>query len=237
MQQLFWNTYALAYDSLRFVRPYHALHERVAGHLRHLDPKPVAILDAGCGTGSLLRRLREDHPASALYGVDWSDSMLNVARRKLAGCRIAFSKQDLNGELSFDDQTFDCVVSVNALYALKNPAAALTEFHRLLKPGGHLLLVNGICSDQSVVWRAHFEDLWDSGGPRDYAETLFHMPELFFIAAINTFIARRVRDRVFHFLPPNELVKLVALADFEPLLLEESVYAGLSCLVLCRRGT
>src|SRR4051812_39844818 len=103
--------------------------------LRRLPMTPAArVLDVGCGTGELLRRLRAKYPDAVLAGLDPVAEMLAVAREKLSG------KEDLRlgyaDSLPWAAGTFDIVVSCNMFHYITHPVVALQEMTRVLRPGG-----------------------------------------------------------------------------------------------------
>ena len=92
------------------------------------------VLDAGCGAGwgtALLAREAE------AVGVDLSPAAIAAARRE-HGEEAEFAEGDL-GALPFGEAAFDAVVCFEALTHLADPAAALAELRRVLRPGGLLL--------------------------------------------------------------------------------------------------
>ncbi len=117
---------------------YRALHERLIEQLRRIDLKPGArILDAGCGTGGLLRRLARSAPAMERVGLDFDAVAVQIAEAKAEALVIRGSVN----ALPFPDHHFDAIVSADVLcHANVNEAAALAEFLRCLRPGGSLLL-------------------------------------------------------------------------------------------------
>jgi ubiquinone/menaquinone biosynthesis C-methylase UbiE len=102
------------------------------------------VLDVGCGTGELLRRLRAKYPEAVLAGLDPVAEMLAVARDKLSG------KEDLRigyaDSLPWNSGTFDVVVSCNMFHYISHPVEALREMTRVLRPGGSLVLTDW-CDD------------------------------------------------------------------------------------------
>jgi ubiquinone/menaquinone biosynthesis C-methylase UbiE len=113
--------------------------------LRRMPMTPTAkLLDVGCGTGELLRRLRVKYQDAVLAGLDPVAEMLEVARNKLTG------KEDLRigyaDSLPWQSGTFDVVVSCNMFHYISHPIAALREMARLLRPGGSLVLTDW-CDD------------------------------------------------------------------------------------------
>ncbi len=115
---------------------YRALH----GHaLRALEalPEGARILDAGCGTGGFLAKLRAAHPKAALFGLEYAEGAASRAAAK-AGAHVAAGTVNA---LPFPDGGFDAVVSLDVLcHDAVEEAAALAEFRRVLRPGGLLVL-------------------------------------------------------------------------------------------------
>ncbi len=111
----------------RFVAP---LLARAAGNRTDLR-----ILDCGCGTGNNLRMLRTHGRA---IGIDLTFSGLAYARRQ--GEHLIARASALT--LPFSADTFDLVSSFDVIYAFDDDLAAqaLKEMHRVLRPGGHLVL-------------------------------------------------------------------------------------------------
>lgn len=116
---------------------YRALHRHV---VRSVEPGSLTTklnaLDAGCGTGGLLRRLSEAYPAWRLTGLDFSPVACELARERTCGDVV----QGSVAALPFADATFDVVVSCDVLCQVSDPAGAAREIHRCLKPGGVAVL-------------------------------------------------------------------------------------------------
>lgn len=99
------------------------------------------ILDIGCGSGTLAKRLTED--GAALTGVDPGAAALAQARTAVPGARF----EAASGEaLPFPDDSFDGAVLLNALHHVPDPAAALVEAARVLVPGGRLVVVEPLAA-------------------------------------------------------------------------------------------
>lgn len=111
--------------------------------LPHLKPG-WHVLDAGCGPGTITLGLaRRSHPGNVV-GIDVEDSQFGQASAtaQLEGLNVEFRKGSVY-ELPFEDRTFDAVFSHAVLEHLGDPAAAIAEFRRVLKPGGLIGLRSG----------------------------------------------------------------------------------------------
>jgi ubiquinone/menaquinone biosynthesis C-methylase UbiE len=136
--QAYFDTSAAAYDqsSDMGIRP--AL---LAGILEQLADflQPDSILDVGCGTGELLFQLRS-RTNTALAGLDLSSNMLEVARKKLDN--NADLRQGDAESLPWQARQFGLVLCTLSFHHYPQPAQALAEMRRVLKPGGTLLLAD-----------------------------------------------------------------------------------------------
>lgn len=115
---------------------YRAMHGHALRALAAL-PEKACILDAGCGTGGFLARLRAAHPGAELFGLEYAEVAAARAAAK-AGAHVAAGTVNA---LPFPDGGFDAVVSLDVIcHGAVRQAAALAEFRRVLRPGGLLVL-------------------------------------------------------------------------------------------------
>jgi ubiquinone/menaquinone biosynthesis C-methylase UbiE len=109
------------------------------------------VLEVGVGTGLSF----DDYDASTeVTGIDLSAPMLEKARAKMASGRYPWVKQVLQMDahrMSFADASFDCVVAQFVITLVENPELVLSECHRVVKPGGRIILVNHLYSEVGVA--------------------------------------------------------------------------------------
>ncbi len=122
-----------------------SLHEPLMGQLfksRRFDASRFdRILDVGSGAGQIIRHLLETARLDAeIVGFDLSYEMLKRARERLRSDRPAFVAADML-EMPFRDNTFDCITCGYVLEHIPDPFPGLSEFARVLKPGGTALLL------------------------------------------------------------------------------------------------
>jgi len=165
-----------------------------------LGPAPRRVLDVGCGTGVLLRELSRRLPeARELTGIDPAAAMIETASAggdaadgpgRAADTRLRYQRGRAE-RLPFDDASFDLVISTTSFDHWADQGAGLAECHRVLVPGGRLVLTDlfsmallptliGARSDRartqlratkllatagfrSVVWHRLYAEVWLSG--------------------------------------------------------------------------
>ncbi|GAA2899687.1 class I SAM-dependent methyltransferase [Streptomyces violaceus] len=138
-----WDERAASFDE----EPDHGLRDpgvRRAwdGRLRGWLPGRAGdVLDLGCGSGSL--SLLASEQGHRVTGVDLSPAMVTLAREKLAGRDAVFLVGDAAAP-PIGEQRFDAVLVRHVLWALPDPGRALRHWAGLLRPGGRLVLVEGV---------------------------------------------------------------------------------------------
>ncbi|MFI7414218.1 class I SAM-dependent methyltransferase [Streptomyces sp. NPDC049627] len=113
-----------------------------------LPRRPSDILDLGCGTGSL--SLLASEQGHRVTGVDRSPAMVGLARAKLAGRDAAFLVGDA-AVPPVGEERFDVVLVRHVLWVLPDPERVLRHWVGLLRPGGRLVLVEGVWGTVSPV--------------------------------------------------------------------------------------
>ncbi|MFF4801724.1 class I SAM-dependent methyltransferase [Streptomyces sp. NPDC001351] len=138
-----WDAEAASFDD----EPDHGLRDPQvrrawAERLRSWLPERTSdVLDLGCGTGSL--SLLASEQGHHVTGVDSSPAMIDLAREKLAGRDAAFLVGDATAP-PVGEQRFDVVLVRHLLWALPDPGRVLRHWRELVRPGGRLVLVEGV---------------------------------------------------------------------------------------------
>ncbi|MCX6555523.1 MAG: class I SAM-dependent methyltransferase [Candidatus Aminicenantes bacterium] len=111
-----------------------------AGHFRLQAGERV--LDVGCGSGRLIPLICEKiGPNGSLVELDFAPGMLDIGRGKPNGGNVTFMLGDVHA-MPLPSKNFDKVIALALLPHLDDRASALKEFHRVLKPGGLLVMVH-----------------------------------------------------------------------------------------------
>jgi SAM-dependent methyltransferase len=100
----------------------------------------LRVLDVGCGNGYVLGQYAKF--GAAVSGVDLTQTAIDLSRTRfaLAGFKGDFRLTD--GErLPFDDNTFDIACSMGVLHHIEDPRPMVAEMHRVIKPGGRIILM------------------------------------------------------------------------------------------------
>lgn len=139
--QAYFETHAAAWDE---IRSHHAPEAAVeAAMLAAMGPGPFDLLiDLGTGTGRILELFGER--ARRAIGFDVNREMLAHARARLAVSGVRGGQVRLGDifNLPLEDKVADAIVIHQVLHFLDDPAIAVAEAARLLKPAGRLLIVD-----------------------------------------------------------------------------------------------
>ena len=116
------------------------------------------VLDIATGTGDFaIIAHRKLHP-KRIVGCDISEGMMDIAREKVKKLgldhSITFQNEDCSN-MSFNDSSFDAVISAFALRNFQNLDKCLQEMHRVLSPGGHLSVVD-LCAPTAFPMKQLF---------------------------------------------------------------------------------
>lgn len=175
---MFWDRVAPLYDFFEntFNRAvYDGTGEAVARMIRPDD----RVLECACGTGAISVAIA---PVCAhLVATDYSEGMLSQARKKLAThSNVTVEQADITA-LSYATDSFDVAVAGNVIHLLPDPAQALRELARVVKPGGTIIVPTYVIPKKrahtmflSVISRfgVHFQEHFDPVSYRAFFERM-----------------------------------------------------------------
>jgi len=129
----------------------------------------LKVLEIGCGLGTDGAQFAKS--GADYTGVDLTDAAVELARRRFELFDLPGNFQTADAEnLDFPDESFDLVYSHGVLHHTPDPAKAIREIHRVLRPGGRAVVMlyhrdsYNYCVNISLVRRAGAQLLkWDSG--------------------------------------------------------------------------
>ncbi|MBI1845565.1 MAG: class I SAM-dependent methyltransferase [Candidatus Rokubacteria bacterium] len=227
-QVLVARAYGWAYDAVvDGFEPYERLVDDIARLLdraadRDEPSRVVSVLDVGCGTGTVARRLARR--GYSVVGLDPVGHLAAVARRLSAGTpNVRFFHGDVARERVPGEGTFDAVVSVSGLYWHPAPRALLRACRRMLRPGGHAVVVTYARPPLVLETMGR---MWAAAGP---ASAMRALRWLVPTAAFE--MARRCERR---YLTERDLTRALADAGFEVLQCRPAFLAGVSHLAWAR---
>ncbi|MFF3356786.1 class I SAM-dependent methyltransferase [Streptomyces sp. NPDC002917] len=121
--------------------PHNAHTDRPAMHALAGDVTGLRVLDIGCGAGHYIAELRARGPAEAV-GVEGSATLLRHARKRLGhDTAVTLHRHDLEEPLDFlPESSFDLAVMALVHHHIEARKQLLAELHRVLRPGGTLLV-------------------------------------------------------------------------------------------------
>jgi ubiquinone/menaquinone biosynthesis C-methylase UbiE len=100
---------------------------------------PQVILDIGCGTGRLLRKLARRWPDASLIGVDPAEGMIAEARRRTPGATFYVGQAE---DLPLLEASVDLVMSTTSFHHWRDQALGVRQVGCALRPGGSFVLAD-----------------------------------------------------------------------------------------------
>jgi ubiquinone/menaquinone biosynthesis C-methylase UbiE len=155
-----WQTYIK--NTLSFLKNWAAI------------PTTEKILDIACGTGELEKMLLQESPHRSIIGIDISENMLAIARRKCQNCPQVFFILAKASALPFANNSFETIVSANSFHYFEDPEIVLQEMKRVLKLEGRIIIIDW-CRD--FLWCKIcdlFLKIFDRSHRQCYTQAEFH---------------------------------------------------------------
>ncbi|MCG2786846.1 MAG: methyltransferase domain-containing protein [Anaerolineae bacterium] len=153
--QTYFASVANEWDEIR--TGYFTEHMRDSAIAKARLPENAVVADIGSGTGFVAAGLAPK--AAKVYGFDASAEMLSVARRNLAKFANVELQQAPGDSIPLPDASLDGVFANMYLHHAPDPAAAIREMARLLRPGG-VLCITDLDSHDHEWQREQMADLW-----------------------------------------------------------------------------
>lgn len=208
---------ALGYHALtRFYDPVVAATTRERAFktalLRQTQIEPgMSVLDLACGTGTLAMMLAEVADGIQITGVDGDPAVLAIARAKAAAAGVPIDyQQGLSDQLMFASAQFDRVLSSLFFHHLDNAAkrAALSEIHRVLKPGGTLHIADWGEATNPIMRLAFFGIQLLDGFHTTASSVAGHLPRMIGEAGLSEVVETRRFSTIFGTMSLYRAVKI-----------------------------
>jgi ubiquinone/menaquinone biosynthesis C-methylase UbiE len=113
-------------------------------------------LEIGCGNGHGTKLIQKYFCPQKIIGIDLDERMINTAVKRNRNAAISYQVMDAS-ELDFPDDYFDAIFDFGIIHHIPNWKDALKEMHRVLKPGGEVILedlsIDSFSKDIGRLWR------------------------------------------------------------------------------------
>lgn len=119
--------------------------QRAINFLKRKGSWPMRILDVATGTGDFALLALTELGAEEVVGIDISDEMMKVGREKAEAANLDYALKFMHEDcsaLSFDDKSFDAVISSFALRNFEDIPQCLSEMYRVLQNGGDIVVID-----------------------------------------------------------------------------------------------
>ena len=204
VQRYGWDLAATSYEPLWRTQLATAQQEL----MRHAVLAPgERVLDVACGTGAtVVEAAAAVGPSGKVVGIDLSGRMVEAARRRAEESRVSnatFARMDAE-RLDLPDASFDVVLCALGLMYVPDPARALREMRRVLRPGGRLVAV--VWGDRSLCGWSPLFSIIDG-------EVETEVCPLFFRLGENETLAELCRESSFDVMFTRRLPTMLEYAD------------------------
>jgi ubiquinone/menaquinone biosynthesis C-methylase UbiE len=169
-------------------------------YLRGRDQRRFALLDVACGTGRLIRFLKEAFPRLQVAGLDLSPAYVEEARRHVAPYEVEFHTGSAEN-LPFAEASFDLLTTIYLFHEIP-PDVRLeiaAEFARILKPGGRLVFMDSLqLGDRPELdgvlqsFPRNFHEPYYDSYLREDLRGLFEQAGFAFVSSANFFLSKRL---------------------------------------------
>ncbi len=108
--------------------------------------EPITLLDVGCGTGTLIAMISETNLPVWSVGLDMAEKMCRLGKEKIKTIglqKLAHFVRADSEHIPFADNSFDIITCSNSFHHYPHQTRVLREMHRVLKPGGKVIIIDG----------------------------------------------------------------------------------------------
>ncbi len=154
--------------------------QELARLIGSIDLNGKTGLDLGCGLGGYDTLLVSDYGVGRMVGVDINGAAVQLAARRAADMdladRVSFQAVEA-GPLPFEDDSFDFAFSKDSIVDISDKAPVLAELHRVIRPGGALLISDWFRADAPYTpemreWATTGDETYEMASLRSTAEEL-----------------------------------------------------------------
>jgi len=159
-------------------RAYNAAYEHITSSV---DPDS-AILDCGANNGWTFDHISKkcEIERSQYRGIEWNARCVEEGRNR----GLDITQGDLNIGIPFESEVYSCVYALSVLEHLLNPCRFIKECHRVLRPGGQLVLLTPNISTYFTAVLILFGKM-PSSGPHPDSDQLLNSEEVFKVSSDN----------------------------------------------------
>ena len=178
-----WDAYSEHYDEMCELNP--SYQENVGHLVKYLKkwnlPGHADICDLGAGTGNYIAAVSEHLPNANFVHVDCDQKMNDAAQMKYD--RLQIKNTNIIAEyaqrLEFDEDSFDLILCVNALYAISPQKQVLQKINSWLKPDGKFFIIDFGRKQRTIEWAMYlFRESMKEHRVGRYVKALFEGREV-----------------------------------------------------------